>query len=1057
MVGPVPGGGWRGEVAFDVATCAVHVAVVDLDAGAYARDVRLARVWNGAAWGWADDWTVRDGVVERPGRTAMPVGELPEVLEVDAQGRVVARTLDGQRTVIFRGDDGSFRGMGRGALSVLLTDEGGVATGDRTVTYQRTGTRIDAAEGPSGRVSYGYDGPALRTVLWSDSAALRIESDGTSGFGGRWRCGVAGDTTRVDLSGEQRWTISRESSALTVEDPTGARMQTRWLGGRLLGWTDADNVRVDLARSEGGRITAVKLGGESVATLLWGRLGLAEVRDVNGGSWRVTRETGGVEARSEPDGRTLHREVVEGRVRVVHAGAETTAVSWDAAGRPSSIQVGGQGALRFERDAAGALLRVQDGAGGAWMIERDGNSRPTALTDPAGARWELRVDRSGRLDALTGPEGLRRTLVRSQGRISQYVVGSTRWSWLRDARGLLAGVRDPEGRLTGLARDQAGQLVSMRFPDGTSLALGRDELGRLRSVGPWRISRDNQGRALEVRSPEGAIGGWSRDRAGRVSGFGMGGVTFELTRDAAGRIQSVRAGEFGEERWRLDRDSAGRVSAVTTTDGRQTTLLRDSAGRVTRLADELGTTTLSRDLRGKITRVSAGHLWSVSRDVVGRLVRVEVGDLGTVGADYERGGGLKLVRLADGALVRRNASEDAGEYLAFDRNGRPIGSAAWSLDGSGRLVGLDAGGPVSFERDPGGGLLESLGPTGQWTAELGLIRGPDATEVRLDPLGRPVSVQLSTPGVWGLAAGLSTYRWDGGGSLTGVDGSGGGSVLVHDALGRLAAVTLGERVVPLIRDGFGRLRKVGDDVLVGWDALLEIGGAPRAPISADVVARAGGAVFADPRGYPLFVPWTGGLRPWPTGWNPGVDAAEFGPGGRFVLPGGIPVDLLRAVDPLSATATTPDRWPWTPLSPELRAGASPFRAPDATTEAWWDAAPFDVRRGWAHPLQALCELGVLPGGSPEPGESPGLPWLPASFARQVPPPLAGLGGALLEEDTLGRLVMAAALEAEPIDTSGLLRAFLAEELASDVVDVPGLDLPGPSFLYDGLADSPFGH
>lgn len=1044
-------------MTFEAATCAVHVAVVDLDAGAYARDVRLARVWDGTTWGWADDWMVRDGLVSRPGRSPVPTSEIQEALEVDAQGRVTSRTLDGRRTVIFRGDDGSFRGMGRGGASVRLTDEGGVATGDRTVTYERSGNRIDAVEGPNGRISYGYAGTALRTVQWPDSAVLRIEPDGTSGFGGRWRCERAGETTRIDLSGEQRWTVSREAAALVVEDPTGARMQTRWLGGRLLGWTDADNVRVDLTRNEAGRITSVKQGGDAVATLVWGGGGLTEVRDVGGGSWRLTRSSAGVESRAEPDGRTLRREVVEGHLRVAHVGAETTTVAWDAQGRPSSLQVGGQGALRFDRDSGGALVRVQDGAGGVWLIERDGNSRATALTDPAGARWELREDASGRLDALTGPDGLRRTVVRSQGRISQYVVGGSRWSWPRDAGGRLAGVRDPEGRLTGLARDQAGRLVSLRFADGTGLALGRDAMGRLRSVGAWRISRDNQGRALEVRSAEGAIGGWSRDRFGRVSGFGMGDVTFEITRDTAGRIQSVRAGEFGEERWRLDRDSAGRVSAVTTADGRQTTVLRDSAGLVTRLADELGTTLLSRDLRGKISRVSAGHVWSVSRDVVARLVRVEVGDLGVVGADYERGGGLKLVRLADGALVRRNTSDDAGELLAFDRNGDSIGNAGWSLDASGRVIGLEASGPVTFERDPAGKLLESLGPTGQWTVELGLIRGPDATEVRLDPTGRPRSVQLATPGVWGLSGGLSTYRWGAGGNLTGVDGAGSGSVLVHDALGRLAALTLGERAVPLLRDGFGRLRQVGDDLLVGWDGLLEIGGAPRAPIEAGVVARAGGAVFADPRGYPIFVPWTGGLRPWPTGWNPGVDAAEFGPGGRFVVSGGIPVDLLRAVDPLSGTATSPDRWPWTPLTAELEPGASPFRAPDASTDAWWDAAPFDVHPPWTSPLAALCEVGLLPGGAPEPHDAPGLPWLPASFGRQIPAPVAGLGGVLLEEDTLGRLVLSAALEAEPVDTARILRTFLAEELASDAIDVPGVRLPAPPFLNDGLADSPFGH
>ncbi len=1056
-MGPVTDGGWRGAVAFNVETCAVHVATVDIDAGAYARDVRLARIWDGQKWQWADDWTLREGIVERPGRRPVAAGELADALEVDAQGRVVARSLDGRRVEILRGDDGSFRGMRQGALSVLLTDEGDGVSGTRTVRYERTGSRIDAVEGMNGRVRYGYDGPALRTILWGDSAAVRLDTTGTSGLGGTWRCNVSGETTQVERGREVRWTIAHPPGSIDVTGPSGARVSTRWSGGRLLGWTDPAGVSVQVTHDESGRITDVKQGGEAVLSLEWSRDGLAAVRDGNGGWWQLSRGSQGIETRTEPDARSVHREVVGGRVRLVQTGAESTMVGWDAEGRPATVRAGSLGAVRLERDATGALVRVIDGTGAQWRIERDSSSRPTRMIDPAGTRWDLRTDAAGRLDWLDGPDGERRNVVRSQGRLSQFLMGGVRWTWLRDAHGLLAGMRDPEGRLTGLARDQAGRLVAIRSPDGTSLSLGRDAQGRLRSVGAWRLTRDAQGRVLEVRGEDGVVGGWARDRSGRVSGFGMGDLTFELTRDGAGRIQSLRGGESGDSRWRLDRDAAGRVSAVAGPDGGTTSVLRDTAGRVTRLTDPLGALTLTRDLRGRISRVSAGHTWVVGRDAVGRVVRVEVEDLGVIGADYEPDGELKLLRLADGALVRRNASDDAGELLAVNKRGEPIGSAGWTLDASGRLVGLAAGGPIEHDLDEAGRLVRTLGPSGEWSHDRGMLSAPDGSRIKLDAGGRPLMVDLATAGPWGLLRGNATYRWDTGGRLTGLDGEAGGAVLIHDALGRVTTLMLGERATRLHWDGFGRLRKVGADLLVGWDGLLEVGGAPRAPFTADAVARPGGAVFADPRGYPLFVPWSGALRPWPTGWIPGAEASEFGPAARYVLPGGVLVDLHRAVDPLSGTATTPDRWPWTPHEPELSRGASPFRAPDAASETWWDAAPFDAETGWSDAAGALCAGGFLPGGAPEPSEAPGLPWLPASFARIVPAPVSGLGGVVLDEDTAARLVLRAALGNDPLDTDTLLRGFLGTELASDAIDVPGVRLPQPAFLTSGVADAPFGH
>jgi YD repeat-containing protein len=1047
--------GWRGNLAFDPSDCRLHVLAVDLDGGPYHRDVRVARLWDGAEWRWADDWRVEGTQLLRPGMAPRPVGSWPERLEVDARGGVIARVLDGRRLEVLRDEAGSFLGMQRGSVRVSLVPEGVVASDGRTTLYTLWGTRVDATAGPAGKTVYGYDGSGLRTILWPDGAAIRLEADGTSGLGGRWRCTRTDNVVRIE-GGDGRWTVTDTRAERVTTDGQGGTMRTRWEEGALAGWVDADGVAVELARDDEGRLESVRRDGETVARLSWAPAGLSELRD-GAGPWRLFRDgEGSVTRRAEPDGRGPTFEVSAGHPRVVRRGAESAVVTWDPAGRPARLQAGPQGEARLDRDGAGRLVRVTDGAGGIWTLEREPGGAPRALLDPAGRRWELRTDESGHLTRLAGPDGIAWSATRSQGRLAQLTRGASRWSWLRDGAGRLTGVRDPEGRLTGIARDPFGNVVSVRLPDGSGHTLGRDELGRLRSVDDWRVARDAHGFATEVRGPGGALAGWSRDGAGRATGFGMGDVSFEFARDAAGRVSSVRAGEGEAERWRLDRDAAGRVSAVTAADGGQVQLSRDSAGLVVKVTDALGTLTLSRDLRGRIARVVAEHTWIVGRDVSGRVVRVEVDGMGAVGADYDPDGNVCLLRMPDGALVRRNASADAAELLATDHDGASVGTAGWTTDDSGLVLTLVAGGRVNLARDAGGRLVSALGPEGEWAEEAGLLRAPDGSKVRVDAAGRPTAVSLTEGGPWGLGAGEAAFRWEGD-RLTGLDGSAGGASLVHDGLGRPTQLTLGDRTVAIQRDALGRLRRVGEQVLTGWDALLAIGRAPRVPFPNGIVARPGGAVLGDPRGHALLVPWAPPVRPWPTGWLRSVDAAEVGAGGRYVLPGGVLLGFLRAVDPLSGASTTPDRWPWIRRQPELAADVPLFPEADGNTDAPWDPSSFDRVRAWSDPLASLVEADWLPGGGSEPTEAPGLPWLPASFARTLPAPMAGHGAIALDEDPAGRLLLRAAIEGRPLDDDGILDAFLGVELRAEAVDLPGFRLPGPPFLGASLADSPFGH
>ncbi len=1041
-LGPVNDAG-HGVVSFSTDDCAVHVAVVDVDGGPYARDVRIARLWDGTRWAWADDWRVVDGKLVRPGRRPVPPAEVAEALELDPVGRVVARVRDGRRVTILRDAEGRFVGMASGAVEARLVEDRAESTTGAAVTYAWDGARLLTVERGADTIRLEYALDALVAVRWPD-ATLKLDAEGTSGLGGRWRCEAGDDRVRIQHA-QRTWTVERGEGELRVTDPAGARHVTRWVEGALLGWTDADGVTVRVERGEDGRVSGVRRGAERVATLRWSGAELVSFRDATDGTWTLVRSPDGVAGRSEPDGRTVAREVGEGRVRRLERGSEVTTAAWDGDGRLRRLVPAGLGELQLERDGAGELRKVHDPVGGVWTIVRAGGE--VRVTAPDGGEWRLKFDGAGRLEAVQPPGGAGTRVTRTDGQVTQLSHAGHLWTWTRDPAGLVGAIGAPDGSSTRLSRDPAGVLVGVRLPDGGGYVFGRDGLGRVRSIGDHRLVRDAAGRIIEVRGPTGPVGGWSRDGAGRVTGFGAGEVEWGISRDAAGRVQAVSAGDAA--RWKLERDGAGRVVLVTDAAGEAPRVSRDGGGRVVKVADPVGAVSFVRDMRGRIARVTTDRVLTLGRDAVGRVVRAESPDLGTFGADYETSGALKLLRFPDGTLVRRNVSADAGELVAVDRDGKPAGHAGWSADALGRVVERAA---RTLLRDPVGRLMQA----GTWSWQLGRY-GDERVTVRTSAEGRPQSAALAVAGPWGLGVGELTYRWSEDGALTGLDGSAGWVGLVHDALGRLVQLSLGERALAIERDGFGRLRRIGGTVLVGWDGLLQLDDQLRVPFGLAASARAGGAVFTDVAAVPMFVPWAGALSPAPTGLADGVDAAELGAGGRYVLPGGVLVDLLRAVDPLSGVATAPDRWPWTPIEAEPGLAAPPFPAVDDAADAFWDAAPFDTVEAWSDPVARIAAWGALPGGEAEPMEAPGVPWLPASTAREVPAAVAGHGGVLVDEGPVGNLVVAAALSGGGLTEEIVLRALLADELSFYADQVPGVALPAPAFLRPALANPSFRH
>lgn len=1047
-------------MVFDGPGCGVRVFAVDLDGGPYARDVRLARTWDGDDWRWADDWRVVDGRVLRPGRLPVPRGEVPGSLELDARGLVVARVHDGRRVQVLRDADGGFRGMAAGSARVELDDVDGVpqargrSASGRTVSYEKYGLQVRAVVADGRRTRYTYDGRALRSIAWDDGAAIRLDADGTSGHGGSWRCTRIGASARLSAPGGTSWALDPDG----VTDPSGHRVVLHRDDGRLSGWTAPGGAQTLLARDAQGRVSSVRQDGRDLATLthLDDR---AQRLVVDGATWLLGRsDSGAVETVTDPTGRRVQRQTdALGRVQSVTRGAVVLLAARDSAGRVARLQTGTQSEVRVERDGHGGLTVVADAVGGTWRVSRE-HGRAVTVVDAAGGRWILRRDTLGRLVGVEAPDAQQGVVVRQGDDIVQ-VRGSTggAWHFMRDGTGLLSGVRDPSGRTWGLARDPAGRLRSVRAPSGQATTLGFDPAGRVDRVADRAIRRA-RGWATEVQG----LVRWRRDERGGTVAVDAGPVQFAVSRDAAGRVSEVTA---GEQKWTLSRDASGALSGASGSD--KLDIDRDAAGLVSRLVTGDTQLVFNRDMRGRVDVVRDGAAtWDFARDSLGRLVRVEGPGGLTVGADYDRGGELSLLRLGNGTIIRRNVSPDAGELLATDARGENIGRAEWILDDAGRVTALGGEAPLSYERGADGALVAIVasddGPVGAawgWTGAS--VGGWDGVEARLDERGRPTELQLAPDGdrAWGLDAGKAAYAWDEAGRLVGLDGTAGTVRLSYDALGRLTRFAAGAHAVEVVRDALGRVARLGGARVVGWDGLLAVGEQVRAPMSRHAVARPGGAVMLDPRGYPLLAPWVGVLRAWPGGLVPGVDAAETGAGGRLALPWSGPlVGLVDAVDPVSgACLACAPAWPWAARATELGAAPSPTAAPDSASPAEWDPSPWDGPRGWDDPLARLAEVGLVPAGSAEPTSPPGLPWLPSSFAPVPPAPVAGLGAIELDEDPVGTLVLACALGGEPLTLDALLRAEVGAELAAATQLPPGLGPPLPGFVVAPLAAEPLRH
>ncbi len=988
----------------------------------------LVREWDGARW-------VYDGDLGLPPRATSPALDVGHLL--------TSFVLDGRLTTVLR-DGTTFTGLGRDTARIERVasrpalDEKGhpVGVDDRwltpggTATLRWAGGALTSATTAHGKTIYTYATGGLSGIQTADGTGATLGPGRITTGASDWRCTRTGDTTVVEVDGA-RWQVtgSRRGprSEERVIDPGGGITRTEWVDGVLAGWTDVAG-RTTTLRWDEGHLTGVH-DAERDWTLAWHGEALASIGGADSASLGYDA-AGNLAQSADGDGALTPWNGSHGLVTDWGPSSERRSLTRDGTGAVTAINDGGR--ISIARDSTGRIVGVTNPAGGQWRLARDDTGRVTDVVNPAGAHWRLSWDSVGRPAALTDPTLRETRWDRDETGLVSYRVNDEAWVFGRDALRRVRTVEDPWGRRWQVAHDALGRVTELVRPDLSTFRMTRDKAGDLVAVDDFTLTRDGVGRPTAW-SRGHASGTWRWSAAGWTSVQGPG-ITFSLTRDAAGRVSGV-ALDSGEA-WTLDRDEVGRVTSVNGPGAVQ--IARDSAGRVSGLAGPAGTMRVQRDGRGLVTRIDVGDRWWVyKRDAAGRVLTLEAPAGVRLGIDRDDAGRPLLARFEDGSLAKYAWDASGVGILLQDAGDALAAVSGWTTDGLGRVTRLRGEIPTLLQRDPLGVLTVQEGAQ-VWSSAPDGVEGPDGASLTWDGTGRPFHGQIpvGAPPLWGVGDVQVSWVTETDGTLRAVVGQRGTVTLAHDALGRLVSWTqeapatgaAGAQQTLIARDALGRLVSVGGLEALGWEGLMAWAGSPRASVADVGESRPGGGVVVDARGVPLLTAPGGLVGLAPSGLPLTAATGDVGVGGRFQpLVGGPLLGLDDAIDPLAGQATAAP-WPipgrergW-----EAPAGSDPWPDPDSAAHPDWDPAPWASDSPFADPLALLVAVGVLPDGGPRAAHAPGLPWLPASASAHLSAPVRDPDAVDLHLDPVDAWVIAHARAPVQPPAPGDLAAFLLD-------------------------------
>ncbi|MFZ0130059.1 MAG: RHS repeat-associated core domain-containing protein [Candidatus Dormiibacterota bacterium] len=768
-----------------------------LGLGGWSLDVvQRYDIADGILIGGDGSWRFASGVSAASGGRVVPSFDGSVAYVFDSAGRLV-RTVDGHLGIVLL--TFTYDSSGR------LTSVGGTAnSGPAHLTVRRApdGTPV-ALEGIDGAV----------TSVALDTSGLLVGVTNPAG-------------APTQLTWGPHGLVTSETDALG-----GVTRFTYDSAGRLVSSTDADGVVQRLSR------TTIAGGVEIRATTALGRVSVYRAVHAGGGVRLTYIAPGGattIETMADNGSRTLS--LPDGTRHQI--GAQPSAI-WglaaplltpDTETRPGSVtsHTTVSEDLRERGDSpytvAGSITRRINGDDTVETF--DPVSRTTTVTDPSGRQSVDTYDARGRLVASRAPGSAPVTYTYDvRGREVAATVGSgslaqtTRFAY-NTSTGTITKTL-PNGMVTTEEVDAAGSAATITAADGSMVVESYDAAGRLTGVQP----------------PGGLSYTLGTSPAGRPTAFLPPQVgsdaTIETARyDSDGNVVSVSG--LGPQPVSVAYDTAGRITGLTFDQGTTSASFDSTSGLVARTSDPDGVTTAYGYSGALLDSLSwSGPLTgsvSVILDANGRAVSESTDGSAALTLAYDASGDLTgigqllLTRDPSSGLVTSTTLGSVTTDDQYDSNDQLVRA---TTSASGKVL-LD----IRYQRDALGRIsaVVQTGADGATTTTAYTydsagrvsavqVAGSTVETDRFDAAGNRIAVASrsgTTKATYDArdeltSWGGTTYTWAPDGALAGAAASAGATAYTYDDLGRLRSVKLtnGHTITYLI-DADGR--RVGREV-----------------------------------------------------------------------------------------------------------------------------------------------------------------------------------------------------------------------------------------------------
>ncbi len=258
-------------------------------------------------------------------------------------------------------------------------------------------------------------------------------------------------------------------------------------------------------------------------------------------------------------------------------------LTYDALDRRVRYVDGENSAWTYSYDSVDNLVQISDPLGSVVQYEYDERNRVTRIVYPLGSTVGLRYDTAGNLAEVvlpTNQNGVRQRVTYRldvAGNVIEMEMGDGTARYTLNALGQPITRTFPDGSQTSYEYDAAGYLAAVRYPAANDALYEYDAAGRLIRAGNIRYEYDALGRMVRLEQGNLAVS-YTYDLAGNllVRDAGELGTTLYTYDDL---YRPVRI-DYGDETVEIVYDERGYVRQIIRSNGVQTAINYDAAGRI---------------------------------------------------------------------------------------------------------------------------------------------------------------------------------------------------------------------------------------------------------------------------------------------------------------------------------------------------------------------------------------------------------------------------------------------------------------------------------------------